>query len=89
MDEEPSVSYSLREVLDNINQKLDTAINLIHGKADQSRVDEIDVRLRAAEAHITRTELTKQGKAHYREWLIPTLFTAALVVLTTLQALHI
>lgn len=87
-DEEVQVTYTLREVLADINRKLDSLTVMLAGKADSSRVDELDSRVRAVEAAQEHGRKSRDERAHAREWLIPVLLTAVIVVITVIQFFH-
>lgn len=88
-DDGPQVSYSLKEVLSKIDEKLDLALKLIPLKADASDVNRIDSRLQVVEAFIAQTKITAADRDHKREWVIPVVIAAILAVFEVLQAFHL
>jgi hypothetical protein len=87
-EDELTISYSLKEVLGDINRKLDTTLALQATKADASYVSDIDSRLRKVETHIEQTVKAGTAREHRREWLIPAFIAAVLTVFTILQYFH-
>lgn len=89
MDEEPQVSYSIKEILGDINRKLDSALSALAGKADVSEVEALKTRMSAVESHIEFTKVSQANRSHFREWVIPVLVAAVLAIFTILQVMHI
>lgn len=83
--EEPVIAYSLREILAAMDRKLDLITGLVHGKADNSRVDQIDDRLRMAEKALEHHQKSADEKRRGIEWLVPVALTAVIIVITVIQ----
>jgi hypothetical protein len=75
-DEEPTVAYSVKDLLSDISRKLDGALITLYGKADSARVDAVESRLTILENHKANYDSRNQ----YRQWLIPTLIAVAMLV---------
>jgi len=92
---EPQISYSVKEILKRIEDKVDDLIRGLAFKADTSHVESLNQRVDRAEDRITAIEHRNQsrdeherGHAEWKRWLIPTVLTAALTVATILSLLH-
>jgi hypothetical protein len=91
-DEEPTISYGLKDVLARLEHKLDQVFAALTLKADRAEVTQLDHRVGQAEGRLTALEQEREtAERHYRErvdhrrWLIPTL-AALLSALATLAA---
>lgn len=77
------VTYTVKELLTDLNRKIDGFMTLLASKADTSavehlasRVDVHDERLRTLESHDQHVELTRDWK----RWAIPTLISLAATI---------
>jgi hypothetical protein len=84
MDEEPSVSYSVKDLLSEITKKLDAALLALYAKADNARVDALETEVRAIRNHIDKTKENTSLRSQYRQWLIPTLIAVAMLITTVI-----
>lgn len=91
---EPTISYSLREVLGRLESKLDRLVDTIALKADRTEVLELDKRVGQTEVHITELRQQRENDARsekerteHRRWLWPTIAAFLAAVSGVLGAL--
>lgn len=89
MGDEVQVTYSLKEVLDEIKAKLDQSIAVSHGKADAVDVLDLKARMVLVEVFMKQSEKETAAKSHYREWIVPTMAAVALVIISLLPLFHL
>lgn len=85
----PEVTYTLKEVLTEMNAKLDLALKGMHGKADMSDVVDLKARMVLVEVFMKQEEKETAAKVHTREWVLPVLIAGVLAVFECLQFFHI
>lgn len=82
---EPTISYSIKDILDRMEGKLDAALIQVATKAEHRD-------LVSLEARVTKLELTEQGRSDNRTWkhqwrqlLWPTLVGIAMLAVTIIS----
>lgn len=89
-DDEPVISYSLKDVLGRMEGKLDRLVDALAMKADRTeisrldtRVDVVDARVEGVDARVKAVEEEHRAVAEaadrrveQRRWLVPTVATA-------------
>lgn len=91
MPVEPQVSYSVKEILDRIEGKVDTLVAGLASKADVSalialgqQVDQHSRLLDQLSQRLKDTDETAAAKQDWRRWIIPTILslvaTAAMII---------
>lgn len=91
---EPTIEYSVRELIERLDHKIDQFIDLMNAKADRSDVDAIrnemvslGARLSHVEHRLEKDEQRSKDRRDWRRWLVPTLFSAILAVATVVAML--
>jgi hypothetical protein len=84
---EPTISYSIKDILNRVEGKLDAALIAVATKAEHSELLKLDVR-------VTRLELSEANKAETRTWrhqwrqlIWPTLIGIAMLAVTIISLL--
>lgn len=95
MPDEPEVSYTVKELLSQLNSRIDAFMTLLGSKADQTvvahvveRVDQLDTRVGVLETDGKATAKHFTAKQDFRRWVVPTVISVAAVVVAILQAVH-
>lgn len=81
----PQVSYSVRELIERLEKKLDQFLSLLSSKADRSDVSLIDERLDKHHERLQALEHlnnTRREVSEFRRWLVPTVFALILTLAT-------
>lgn len=96
------VSYSVKELLQQLNDRIDAFMTLVGAKADQSaiahmneRVDQLDNRVSAMGGRVSSLEMDHKAKAEQgsakrelKRWAVPTLISATTVAVMVWQLFH-
>lgn len=95
-EDEPVISYSVRDLLTKMDGKLDAIGVQLGSKANTVRVDQVansvnDLQERMTAVEATQKQATVQATTRLanRQWLIPTGCGAVVALVEILQALHI
>jgi hypothetical protein len=86
MADEPAVNYSIKELFDKLEQKVDRIFDVLSSKADHADVAALNARLNAYDGRLTEhdgrlAELervnqfekeSKTERSDYKRWFIPT-----------------
>lgn len=89
------VTYSVKELIQGLSEKIDLFMSLLGNKADQSsvahaneRIDGIDRRLTAIEHSSQANDKSARASQEFRRWMAPVLLSIAMIAVTLFQALH-
>ena len=85
----PEVTYTLKEVLTEMNAKLDAALKGMHDKANMADVVDLKARMVLVEVFMKQEEKETAAKVHNREWLLPLVLSVAFLALGILGIFHL
>lgn len=85
---DPRVSYSVKDLLGEINHKLDGALELLHHKADVVRVDKIERDVDFLLQHYEATQERQSLARQWRQWFFPVLVSVVLTLATIVSLFH-
>src|SRR6185312_6259411 len=95
MPDELEVSYSVKELLQQLNMRIDAFMTLLASKADQSSVIHVSDRIDQLEPRVTNLENIQKFQARhssarqeFRRWIVPTLISLAAVAAAVFQVVH-
>lgn len=95
MADEPVVTYTVSELLKQIDGKLERLFDKLASKADQAAVDALSRQMQNHDEQIRTLMDAYQGearerreKAEWRKWIIPVLLSLLTVVMMAFQAWH-
>lgn len=95
MSDEAEVSYTVKELLSQLNSRIDAFMTLLGSKADQSAVAHLSERVDVHENRLSTLEHDGKAKdAHrsaaqeFRRWIVPTALTLVMVGVMVWQAVH-
>jgi hypothetical protein len=95
MPDVPVVTYTVQELLKKIDDNMTRLFEKLDTKADKHEVDKISLKLEAHDLDIralkdesSRRASAKAARVNYRQWLIPTIISAFLVVITAFTIWH-
>jgi excinuclease UvrABC nuclease subunit len=98
MTDEPeaSVSYTVKELLQQLNNRIDAFMTLLGSKADQSsvahvneRVDQLEPRVTTLEQHRASQLNHSTAKREFQRWAIPVALSLATVAVMLMQVFHL
>lgn len=82
MSEEPTIEYSVREMIERLDRKIDQFIVIMASKAERAEVGLLDERLISVESKVSqladrlkKDEKRAQEKREWKRWVIPTMCT--------------
>lgn len=88
-NDDESVRYSVKELLQDIRDEMRHMMSLIESKADRSditrldgRISDAEVRIDSVEAHVDYQRKTAAEQSSRRVWLWPTVATVMVVIAT-------
>lgn len=87
-DDDPAITYSVKELLTDITRKLDNALAAIAAKADTVRVDAIEKDVQFLMSHVKTTKETASLRVEWRRWFIPVLLSVVMAVATIVSMFH-
>jgi hypothetical protein len=95
MPDVPVVTYTVQELLKKIDDNMTRLFEKLDTKADKHEVDKIalkleahDLDIRALKDESVRRANARAAKVNYRQWLIPTILSAVLVLVTMFTVWH-
>lgn len=88
MDDEPVISYSVKDILSRVEGKLDAALIAIATKADHSEMVKLAERVAHLELIEEHREAAAKWHTEWKRWLIPTILSALLTASTIFALLH-
>jgi hypothetical protein len=96
MSDEAEVSYTVKELLSQLNNRIDTFMGLIGTKADAAsvahaheRVDVLDIRLTKVEHELGASDKYRSAMREFRRWLWPVGLSAVTAAVLILQVFHV
>lgn len=94
MSEEPEISYSVRELIERLDRKIDGFLSIMTSKADRSDVAlqgkalmDHEARIAAIENRLTNDEKVIQSKRDWKRWRVEILATIVLAAVTAISIL--
>lgn len=82
MSDEPKIEYTVKEVVDRIDRKIDQFIGILNQKVDRAeflllleRVDDVEATQKAMASRIKHDERKAKDRREWRRWVIPTVIT--------------
>lgn len=92
---EVEISFSVKELLQQLNTRIDAFMTLLASKADQSSVAHVAERVDKLDTRVTKIEHTEQDRTshrsaatEFRRWFVPvliSLMTAAVLIYQVLR----
>jgi hypothetical protein len=96
MPDDPQISYSVKEVLDRIERKMDGFVNALGAKADMAalsrafeRIDTLEEDLRLLKAELDSANRHVQWKQEFRRFVAPFLVSVATLLVFFFQVFHL
>lgn len=93
-DEDPTVSYSVKELIERLERKVDQFIVILTTKADRTDLElveekrvELEARVTDIERRLGLDEEHERERREYRRWLIPAMSGVLLTLVTVLGVL--
>lgn len=93
-DDDPTVSYSVKELIERLERKVDQFLVILSTKADRSDFEleqekrtELESRVTDIERRLDNDEKHEHDRLEYRRWLIPALSGVLLTLVTLLGIL--
>lgn len=86
---EPTISYSVKDILARVEGKLDAALIGVATKAEHADLVKLDGRVRELERIEEGRNKAHRGWVELRRWAIPTLISLAATAAIVIQALHL
>lgn len=78
MSNEPEITYSVRELIERLDRKIDQFIVLMNSKADRAevalveeRLTDVESQVRALSDRLAMDEKKANTKREWRQWAIP------------------
>jgi hypothetical protein len=94
VSEEPEIAYSVRELIERLDRKIDGFLSIMTSKADRSDValqgktlTDHETRIRALESRVANDEKAIASKRDWRRWRVEILATIVLAGVTALSIL--
>ena len=95
MPDEIEVSYTVKELLKGISDRIDGFMAIVGSKANQAdvahafeRIDGLDNRVTTIEHTHQAAKQSSSAKREFRRWAVPTLASLAAVIVTLIQVFH-
>lgn len=96
MDNELEVSYSVKELIKGLSDRIDAFMQMMANKADQSTVAQVQLRIDQHETRLARIEHHQENEAkqdsassEFKRWLIPVLLSIVPVAVLLMQVFHL
>jgi hypothetical protein len=96
MSDDAEVSYTVKELLKQLSDRIDTFMSLIGSKADQASVAQLHDKVEQVEARVTTVEHTlkandnhTRANQEFRRWAWPVAISVLTALILILQAFHL
>jgi hypothetical protein len=87
-DDESTVSYTVKELIERLERKIDQFLTLLHNKADRRDLAVLEQRVDTVERHVSalnQREAAQEKRTEWKRWLIPTIATLVLAGATVVS----
>lgn len=95
MPDEIEVGYSVKELIKGLSDRIDSFMQMMASKADQTAVSQVQVRVDNHESRILTLEheaassaKNTSAKSEFRRWVIPVILSLVTAGVLILQVLH-
>jgi hypothetical protein len=85
---EPTISYSVKDILSRVEGKLDAALIAVATKAEHADVAKLETRVRELERSEAARSQAGHRMADFRRFLIPTVISAIAALAYIAQVFH-
>lgn len=86
---EPTISYSVKDILSRVEGKLDAALISVATKAEHADVAKLETRVRELERNEAMRSKASRWQADFRRFIIPTVISAIAALAYIAQVFHV